>query len=837
MQLVLAATDGLSEHHPVSYPTKSLLAAIQASVRGNRSAAGDLPLLDEADQSLHIHACHGRARQVEVMRDAILHALREDPTLEPRDVIVMCPDIETFAPLIHATFGAGDVPDAEELETLPARERPVDLKVRLADRALRQTNPLLGVIAQLLELAAGRMTASQLLALADREPVRRRFRLDDDDLTRLQDWVAESGIRWGLDAAHRAPFKLADLPAGTWRSGIDRVLLGVAMTEDEQRLFGGVLPLDDVESGAIDLAGRVAEFVERVTVIIDAFTRRQSIVAWSEAITRAADLLAATADRDAWQRVELERLVEDVLDDAKGNETELDLPEFRALLAGRLEGRPTRANFRTGFLTICTLVPMRSVPHRVVCLLGLDDDVFPRKERRDGDDLMLDDPYIGDRNGRMEDRQLLLDALLAARDRLIVTYSGNDERTNAPRPPAVPIGELLDVVDSTVRLQGGTARDHVLIRHPLQPFDAANFEHSRLVTGLTWSFDKTLLDGARALSGPRTQTASFLAERLPPVSSDLVEVEDLVRLLQHPVRGFLRQRLGVGVRDYSVEVNDDLSVELDGLDKWGVGERLVKAGLSGVPGRTAIKAEIARGTLPPGLLGQPVVHEVFPNAERIVEVAQDLLPEGSLTSVDVRVDLDGRAIHGTIPGVADNLVSMVTYSRLSAKHRVASWVRLLTLTAAHPDRPFAACAIGRSSGNGIAVARIDLLGDDAASRGANAVAELAALLDLYDRGLREPLPLYCATSFAYAEAVARGADPVAAARKAWKSEWTYDKEDKEPEHQLVLGGVLALDDVLAEMPGEEETGESWESVETTRFGRLARRMWDGMLRWERVESR
>ena len=119
--------------------------------------------------------------------------------------------------------------------------------------------------------------------------------------------------------------------------------------------------------------------------------------------------------------------------------------EIRALLSERLKGRPTRANFRTGHLTICTLMPMRSVPHRVVCLLGMDDGVFPRKSPRDGDDLMLADPHVGDRDARTEDRQLLLDALLAATDQLIVTYTGNDERTNLVRPPAVPIGELLDV--------------------------------------------------------------------------------------------------------------------------------------------------------------------------------------------------------------------------------------------------------------------------------------------------------------------------------------------------------------------------------------------------------
>src|SRR6201999_115145 len=170
-----------------------------------------------------------------------------------------------------------------------------------------------------------------------------------------------------------------------------------------------------------------------------------------------------------------------------------------ALLGERLQGRPTRTNFRTGSLTVCTLVPMRSVPHRVVCLLGLDDGTFPRKAPRDGDDLMLEDPHVGDRDSRTEDRQMLLDALLAATDRLIVTYTGNDERTNLVRPPAVPIGELLDVVDRTVRPAGARPRDRVEIRPPLQPFDPRNFTVGELVPARAWSFDPVTLNGARAL--------------------------------------------------------------------------------------------------------------------------------------------------------------------------------------------------------------------------------------------------------------------------------------------------------------------------------------------------
>jgi exodeoxyribonuclease V gamma subunit len=820
LQLVLAgAGEHVDHQHAVEHRGDTLLARVQAGVREDRAVEPG-----PADGSLQVHSCHGRARQVEVLRDAILHLLDEDPTLEPRDVIVMCPDIETFAPLIQASFGAGEVSgDDDEVEALPADIRPPDLRVRLADRSLRQTNPILGVVARLIELADERLTASQVLDLGDREPVRRRFGFDDDDLARMEGWVRASGIRWGLDAEHRAPFKLEALPAGTWRAGLDRVLVGVTMTEDEQRLFERVLPLDDVESGAIELAGRFAELLDRLHSTLDALSSSQPIAAWAGAIARAADALSAASPRDAWQRAELQRLLDDVVAEAAGNATPLALPDVRALLADRLRGRPTRANFRTGHLTICTLVPMRSVPHRVVCLLGLDDGVFPRKAPRDGDDLMLDDPHVGERDARTEDRQQLLDALMAATERLIITYTGNDERTNLARPPAVPVGELLDVVGRGV-----------VVRHPLQPFDARNFEVGEVVADRVWSFDKVTLEGARALAGGRSVPGPFLAGPLPDLEATLIELDDLVRFVERPIRAFLRRRLGITVGDYSDEIEDALPVELDGLDTWSVGQRLLDARLAGAEPRATVLAEIARGTLPPGVLGRPVIERVQPVVEEIVAH----VPPGDAGSLDVKVTMpDGRTLTGTVPGVGGDVIRTVNYARVSARHRLAAWVRLLALTAAHPERPFEAVTLGRApSGSDfhVTIARIPPLDPDPAARRALALDHLAVLLDLFDRGMREPPPLASDASAAYAAAARAGGDAVAAGRKAWESPYNFDGEDKDPGHQLVLGGVLTFAELFGEPARADESGPWWDATETRRFGRWARRLWDGLLAVEGV---
>jgi exodeoxyribonuclease V gamma subunit len=841
MQLVLVAAAGVGplrdDHHRLDAPEKTLLQRIQADVRADRAPADDgtRARLDPSDRSLQVHACHGRARQVEVVRDAILHLLAEDPTLEARDVIVMCPDIETFAPLIHATFGAGDVDDGDrDDDGVPRHARPPDLRVRLADRSLRQTNPILGVVSELLELASARITASQVLDLAGREPVRRRFRLDDDELGRVEEWVAATGVCWGLDASHRAPFKLDGLGANTWQAGLDRVLLGVAMAEEGQQLVGDVLPLDDVDSGAIDLAGRLAELVDRLGAVLDELRRPKPVDAWAASVAGAADALTSTSETDRWQRVQLQRLLDDVVGEATVAGTvraaPLALPEIRSLLADRLQGRPTVANFRTGHLTICTLVPMRSVPHRVVCLLGLDDGVFPRKTTRDGDDLIADDPHLGDRDSRSEDRQLLLDALLAATDCLVVTFTGRDERTNAEHPPAVPVGELLDVVDRTVSAGETPARQRVVVRHPLQPFDVRNFTVGALVDQRAWSFDAVALDGAIASAGPRVAAPPFLPGPLPELAEASVELDQLVRFVQHPVRAFLRQRLGITVSDRSEDAGDELPIELSHLERWGVGQRLLDARLAGAGGPSSVGAEIARGILPPGALARPVVDEVVPVVDDLMAAADRLVGgAGEPGSVEVNLRLPGgRSLVGTVADVSGNLLRTVTYSRVGPKHRLTAWVRLLALTAAYPDRGFEAATVGRGQRAApVTIARIPPL------TGEVALGHLEGLLELYDRGLREPLPLYCNTSAAYAQAVVGGADAVAAGRGAWESPWAFDKEDKEAEHQLVLGGVRRFDELLTAQSCDAG-GENGAIDEAGRFGRLARQLWEGLLACEEL---
>ena len=330
------------------------------------------------------------------------------------------------------------------------------------------------------------------------------------------------------------------------------------------------------------------------------------------------------------------------------------------------------------------------------------------------------------------------------------------------------------------------------------------------------------LGGARTAQEERSEPAPFLSGPLPGATPPVVELEDLVAFARHPTRAFLRQRLGFGLGAYSDEVDDALPVELDKLEEWKVGDRMLAARLEGASAAAAEAAERARGSLPPGRLADLVVQQVHDAVEQVFRHASQLLDERvEAVSVDVRVPLaGGRVLGGTVPDVHGSLLRTVTYSRVNPRHRLVSWVRFLALTAAHPERPFEAVTIGRAargagSGATATVVRLPRMEPE------QAAAQLATLVELYDRGMREPLPIACMTSAAYAEAARRGADGARAAAGEWTTEWMYPREDQDLEHQLVFGGVLAFDELCAR----------------SGFDAYARRLWDAALGWEQVEHR
>ena len=828
LQLRLAALDEArtDEHHPLGERPASLLGALQRTLASD--SAVPIPGIGTMDRSIQVHACHGPSRQVEVLREVIAGLLADDPTLEPRDVVVMVPDIEQFAPLISATFGLGDVP-GDTGRAGPGHPGQ-QLRVQLADRSLRQTNPVLGVAAELLDLVDGRLTASEVLDLACTDPVRRRFGFGDGDLERMRTWITGTGIRWGLDATHRGRAGVPDVRENTWRTGLDRLLLGVAMSEDDQPTVGGVLPYDDVGSQDIELVGRVAEYVDRLDAAVGSLLGEQPLTAWMHALSTSLDSLTAVRPVDQWQDLAARRELGAVVVDAgsRAGTIPLAIGDVRALLADRLAGRPTRANFRTGDVTVCSLVPMRAVPHRVVCILGLDDAAFPRAGHPDGDDVLGRDPLVGERDVRSEDRQILLDAIHAATETLVLLYTGADPRTNAHRPPCVPLGELLDTLTGlTGDPQHGrdreAARRRFVTSHPLQPFDARNFVSGALGVDRPFSFDRHALAGASRAAETRIPAPGVHDLRLPSVPHEPgedLELDELVRFVEQPVKAFLRRRLGVSVGSDEVnDVEDMLCVELNDLQVWGVANRLLQARLAGIDASSAAVAERARGMLPPGRAGDDLLAGRLHLVEGIVTAfAARSLPAAS--TVDVAAPVRLRTVVGSVPGVRGVTVTRVVVSSLSSKHRLRAWLHLLVLTASQPDRSWQSLVIGRRKDE------VETFMIGPISRQV-ALTSLERLIGLYDDGMAAPLPLAPKTAEAYARRRAKGSRPPAAqtaARREWEASRYSFGEASDPAHVLVWGPDAPFEALLeCSLPGIDVAEEGHT------FGALSRLVWDDLL--------
>lgn len=777
LQARLRATEFDDVHHPGTPLPRTLLGGVQQAIVDDRNPES----LPEPDGTLQVHACHGASRQVEVLRESLLHLFQEDPGLEPRDVLILCPDVEAYAPLIRAAFGQGVLGH-------PGHR----LRVRLADRGLRQTNPVLAVLESLLQLADDRASASSVLDLAAAPPVRRCFGFGDDELERLREWVHEAGARWGIGQRQRSAFGLADFPQNTFNTAVDRLLLGVAADESEPEWLALSLPLDDVESTDIDLAGRFAEFVDRLAVTLRDLEGPQSGAQWVAVLRRALSLLVQASQADSWQLAQAQRELAEAVE--HGDSTLLRLPDVRAMLETRMAARPTRANFRTGELTVCTMVPMRSVPHKVVALLGLDDEVFPRKGSLDGDDVTGRDPCPGERDPRSEDRQLLLDALMSATDHLLLFYTGSDPVTGGERPPAIPLSGVLDMV--------GTG---VIRRHPLQPFDTRNFE-----VRSPFSFDRGALEGARASMrepvGAPAGAPSLPAAPLPPKEAGDVDLADLVAFAVSPTQAFLRQRLGVRIPELDEDVADALDLELDPLSKWALGERMLASRLRGISPADFRATEWRRGTLPPFELGGAALAQVESTVDALAHATRSLLTAEPDT-VDVAVDLgDGRRLTGTVPGVHDGKIVRTSFSRLGPKHRLSAWVQLLGVAATR-GAPVQALVTGRGSGSR-PTWRSTL------SAPVDALEQLRILVELRDAGSIAPLPVADGATSAYAQRrFGGGSDEEAWASAAYQWSGMFGDVTNRA-IAYVYGSGASLDD-FAPDPRE--------------FGALAYRLWSPLL--------
>lgn len=749
-----------------------LLAQLQDDIRDLRPLAetrDKWPAVAPDDHSIQFHVAHSPQREVEILHDRLLAAFDADPTLRPRDVIVMVPDIDAYAPHVRAVFGLHEPGD------------PRYIPYCLADQGRRATDPLVGGLERLLGLPNARVTASEVLDLLDVPALRRRFGIDEADLPVLARWIRDANVRWGLHAEHRAALGLPppDGPDHGWLFGLRRLLLGYAAGRDVA--WQGIEAHGDVGGLDAALLGPLAQLVARLDAAWRALREPAPPAVWRERLSGLLEHFFDAGD-DAESALTLERLRKALADwDTACAEAGLDEPLPLAVVAehwmSALDAGGLTQRFFAGGVTFATLMPMRAIPFRHVCLLGMNDGDYPRTRAPLDFDLMGRPGQMrpGDRSRREDDRYLFLEALLSARDVLYVSWVGRSITDNARRPPSVLVGQLRDHLAAGWRAAAdGDLLERLTVEHRLQPFSPAYFGGNEALF--------TYAREWRADAVPASAPAP-----LPPVEREMpLTLDELRGFVTRPVECFFRDRLGVRLTLAEDEAGDVEPFAPDALEDWARGRELIVpqlrallAGADVAAARAQTLERLARrGDLAPGAFGRFEAHELdavmtglFDECARLFAEWPQALDEVQVTfetAVDGRVLRLSDTLGGLRAGDGDRLRVVVEASAVErGKDRfrerrdhvvLRHWPAHL---AAQLGGPTATRLVSPDGGAVLPPLEADV------ARG-----YLADWLAAWDEGMRAPLPLAVRTAFAWLKAKPERREEEA--RKA------YEGDDRRP---------------------------------------------------------
>ncbi len=662
------------------------------------------------DPSLTIVSCHSAVREVMILKDQILHWLQANPDMALRDMVVMAPDIQEYAAIIPAIFH--------------------DIQHSIADRSLRRRNSGLAIFLQFLDLAVSRFSWSEVLDLLEKPEIAATFgALTEADCELIRHWVVSSGIRWGLSAAQLGTMNLPQQEETTWQAGLDRLLLGYAMDWDLP--VNTILPYPDIEGSQARPLGGLCQFIELLAQAAEDFFRPRPLAAWSTLLLSHVDsLFGPDTENDIAQL----REILTTLGSRFGALHHHDLPleVVRAWLETAAQETRSSAGFLRGQLTFCSMLPMRSIPFQAVCLLGLNDGVFPKTDRHPPFDLLGETFRPGDRSKRGDDRYQFLEALLSARRYLYLSHVGQSIRSGSAIPPSVLITELIE----TLQLSYGI--EDPVQRHPLQPFSPRYF-HSTSGAGL-FSYNSHNCEVARALAHPLPPAPTpepWWTGSLPDDENKIVTVADLLSFFAHPQRWFVHNRLGIRL-DTEAEVPGESELfSLNSLDRYLVNQELVQTCLDKTtePQTAALAKLKAQGRWMLGTPGQLAFDRQFPELSAFAGKIEARNMGQSLPDLPIDLQVGEYRLIGQLTGIYENGILLARYSKCKGKDLLKTWIHHLLLAAATPapatthlltkelDRCFPPCA-------------------DPQSR-------LGELLTIYHEGYSSPSPLLVEPAWAY----------------------------------------------------------------------------------------
>lgn len=716
-------------------PPTSLLARLQNDILNLQAGRRERRTrLDPADDSLQIHITHSPMREVEVLQDNLLYLLARDPRLQPRDILVMMPDIQAYAPLIKAVF------------SLPADD-PRRLPFAIADQGAVQESSLVRTFLGLLEIPQSRMEAPRILALLEEEALQRRFGMTRNDLETIHRWVRTTRIRWGVNRDYRERLGLPPLVENTWENGLERLLLGYALPAAGDQTFHGLPPQDSLDGQEALLLGRFLEFCRRLFRAADDLSRKHDLENWADLLAGILEDFFSPGEHQVTEAARLRRQFQEwhAIRQEGDFTGEVGLPIIRDFLHKRLEGEGTGGGFLTGGLTFCALLPMRAIPFKVICLLGMQDEAYPRPTRSLGFDLLAARPRPGDRSRRKDDRYLFLEALVSAREKLIISYPGRNVQDNSPRPPSVLVSELLEAVDRGFEgPEGAAASGKIICRHRLQAFHPDYFSG----TGRLFSYSRENGGAARRLLGTPGPPEPFISAELsePGPEWNNLTPEQLVDFYANPARYLLRKRLGLFLENSSTLMEETEPFALEGLELYQVRQEMVERALRGEGLEERLDVFRARGLLPQGAPGTVFFLEEARQARSFAAAVMAATGDREAETQTLDLELAGFRITGRLGGIYDKGLIQHRYARLTWKDRLGLWIYHLLLCLVRQDPACRSRVICRDCAGGYRYEP-------------GAAGCLKELLAIYRQGLGRPLPLFPRASWAYLEARRAGKTP------------------------------------------------------------------------------
>jgi exodeoxyribonuclease V gamma subunit len=745
-------------------PATGLLGRLQAAM-GERAA--DMQPLDPADLSLRFDCCHGPRREVEVARDRILAACAELPELRPHEILVLAPDLTVYGPLVEAVFAGAD----------PA----IRLPVRISDRTIGGADAVSEGLLAILALAQGRCGLGEVLDLLELPAVRAAAGLRPDQVALAQDALARAGLRWGRDAGHRR--ELLGVEAvedhGTLLAAVDRLMLGWAMGADAAcgRPASGAEGAPDHE-----LLGALLGWLQRLLTAVAGLASPRPLPAWCGQLH---ELRLRLLTADGLDAAAACTAIDALAGQAPGLPASftITLAEVAAALHTELGGEARSSDFVSGCITVAGLKPMRMVPARVVVLLGMDDAGWPRRTTALPFDLLAAKPRIGDRQPREDDRQLFLEAILAAGERLVITWPGRAAQGDPrhERPPSACLAELFDAVDGLVAWAGDEAdrpSRALTTVHPLQPFAAAYLAMGGSPAEPSWDAGAIALARQLAMPVPARPAEAVFADRQAPAPA-VWSLDELVRLWQDPAAAWCRHRLGAVPQEVAAGIGDDEPFGLDALERYRLTDRL----LASRDRQGTLDRAVADGLLPLGRLGGIASQELLADLAAI-----DAAMAAHSGGEPLRLELAGDAwrLDGVLdPAPAGNVLRLAhAGAKPNERGRLGLAIRLLAWNAWQVGQ-------GATPGGGELVARDAR--EALPAHGSDADHRLAELMRLSAQALAGPLPFFPRTAWKLHAMRGKPVDEVlTAAMRSWQGDAGQRGECEQPSVALAWRGAEAI---------------------------------------------